>query len=122
MDTQKTEVTKKYRQGDVILVKTEDGIPDGFVEVPRDKRGIVLAEGTASQHWHGITSHAAKLFRDDRGRRRLRIVEAVKLEQFTAKPNDQDGLHGPIAVDAGDYLVGIHSEHQPGELPRQVMD
>lgn len=102
----------KYRQGDVLLVAV-DTIPDDATVIPRKTNGVVLADGKASGHAHRIPSFAASLHQTADGARYLRAVEPVVLVHEE---------HSVVALPAGDYLVNIHAEYQPGELPRQVED
>jgi hypothetical protein len=105
---------KMYRQGDVLIVAV-DSIPKGAVEVPRSKRGVVLAEGEVTGHAHRIPSRSASLYRTEDDARFVRVMGpapvALKHEEHTA-----------IAIPPGNYRVTIHAEYQPGELPRQVAD
>ena len=50
-----------YRQGDVLLVKTE-AIPKDSEEVPPTEQRIVLAYGEVTGHAHAIAVMQAKIF------------------------------------------------------------
>jgi len=103
-----------YRQGDVLIVAV-DKVPDDAKEVPRDKRGVILAEGEVTGHAHRIAHRSASLYRSESDARFLRVMGpapvALSHEEHTA-----------VELPPGNYRVSIHREYQPGELPRQVAD
>jgi len=105
-------MSKMFRQGDVLIVAVSE-IPSGAVEVPRSKRGVVLAEGEVTGHAHRIPSRSAKLYRTEMDARYMRVTAPVAL-------NHEE--HSTVRIPAGEYRVTIHTEYQPGELPRQVAD
>lgn len=69
---------QKLRQGDVFIERIER-VPSNLTEVPRSKRGVVLAEGEVTGHAHRIPSRFAKLFRDESDQRFLRVTAPVYL-------------------------------------------
>ena len=102
-----------FRQGDVLITRV-DRLPELATELPRDKtRGVVLAEGEVTGHAHRITSRHAQLYRTEMDARYMRVTAPVAL---------QHEEHSTVAIPPGNYRVTIHSEYQPGELPRQVAD
>ncbi len=111
------------RQGDVLLVPFEclpkdaphKRIPATAVAVPRDKRGVVLAEGEMTGHYHGIRSRSATMYRSEDDVRFLRVGGG------SATPLAHQE-HTAVPVPPGDRVVVIHAEYVPGELPRQVAD
>lgn len=105
---------KMYRQGDVLIVAVES-VPADLVEVPRTKRGVVLAEGEVTGHAHRIPSRHASLYRSETDARYLRVMGPAPVQL-------QHEEHSPVTLPPGSYRVTIHREYQPGELPRQVQD
>ncbi len=103
---------KMYRQGDVLIVAV-DSIPESATEVPRSRRGVVLAEGEVTGHAHRIPSRSAKLFRTEMDARFMRVTAPVAL-------NHEE--HKTVDIPKGNYRISIHTEYVPGELPRQVQD
>src|SRR5262245_43414882 len=110
----KTARPAMYRQGDVMIVAV-DQIPADAKEVPRDKRGVVLAEGEVTGHAHRIPSRHASLYRSESDARFMRVMGPAPVAL-----NHEE--HTTINIPPGNYRVTIHREYQPGELPRQVMD
>jgi hypothetical protein len=101
------------RQGDVRILPVA-GIPSSASLAPRDPRGAVLQEGTATGHAHRIASPAAQILALGPARYlRVRGDEEVAL---------QHEEHGTIPIAPGDYQIVIHHEYVPGEVPRQVED
>lgn len=103
-----------YRQGDV-LIAAVDAIPTGAVEIPRGKRGVVLAEGEVTGHAHRIPSRSASLYRSEGDARFMRVMGPAPVAL-------QHEEHTAIEIPPGNYRVTIHTEYVPGELPRQVAD
>lgn len=111
--TKKTKAMLQLRQGDVFLQQVEKMTARQLGDaLKRNKRGVVLQEGTATGHAHRIPQRAASLHSVDNVRY-LRVVEPVTLVHEE---------HTTVKIPAGDYRVTIHAEYQPGELPRQVAD
>lgn len=100
------------RQGDVLITRV-DSIPSDAKELPRAKRGIILAEGEVTGHAHRIPSRHATLMRTESDARYMRVTAPVAL-------NHEE--HTTVDIPKGDYRVTIHHEYQPGELPRTVQD
>lgn len=110
---------KTYRQGDVLLIATQDLDESGLTEVPREDGLIVLAHGEATGHRHAIDPCAAGevpvavLFqRADQVDRVLRARLPVRLY------HDE---HADVELPAGDYVVRRQREYSPAGL-RQVVD
>lgn len=106
---------KMYRQGDVLIVAIDE-IPSSSTEVPRAKRGIVLAEGEVTGHAHRIPSRSATLYRTETDARYLRVTAG----KTPAVLKHEE--HAKIELPPGNYRVTIHREYQPGALPRRVED
>lgn len=109
-----TDHRKMYRQGDVLIIAV-DAIPPDAKELPRDKRGVVLAEGEVTGHAHRIPSRAASLYRSEADARFMRVMGPAPVAL-------QHEEHTAIDIPPGDYQVVIHHEYSPAELPRQVAD
>lgn len=103
-----------YRQGDV-LIERVDTIPAGVTTLPRDKRGVILADGEVTGHAHRIAHRSASLHRTELDARYLRVMGPAPV----ALTHEE---HTAVKLPPGNYRVTIHAEYQPGELPRQVAD
>ncbi len=99
------------RQGDVLLELVTD-LPTSTI-IPKDPRGVILAEGESTGHYHGITSRYAKLFRTEEDVRYLRVTAPVALTHQE---------HTTVKIPKGTYRVRIHTSYTPGELPKNVAD
>lgn len=104
--------TLLLRQGDV-LISLVDHIPDATTELPRTKRGLVLAEGEVTGHAHRIPSRYATLYRTEMDQRFMRVTAPVQLKHEE---------HSTVTIPPGDYRISIHAEYVPGALPRNVAD
>ena len=102
-----------YRQGDVLLVAT-DQVPQG-PEVPRDGRGrIVLAYGEVTGHAHAIADSEATLYGATLADRFLEVLA----EGGVTLSHEE---HGPIRLPLGTYRVVRQREWTP-EGARWVAD
>lgn len=99
------------RQGDVLITRV--AAPSDLTAIKRDARGVILAEGEATGHFHGIQSRSAKLFRTEENVRFLRVTAPVALTHQE---------HTTVKIPVGDYRVTIHTQYVPGELPVNVED
>lgn len=103
-----------YRQGDVLIMAVKSP-PDAMVEIPRDQRGVVLAEGEKTGHAHAIKDKSATLFRDPK-------LNAMFLSVTGSAPvalgHDE---HDTIAIPPGNYQVIRQREYSP-EAIRNVED
>ena len=88
----------QLQQGDVLLKKVNIDIPAGTKRI-KDRRGIVLAEGEATGHYHGIDvdEDEAELIQIGE-----KMLLNVKAESVTL--NHQE--HHPITIDRGLWEVG----------------
>lgn len=101
------------RQGDVLICAVES-IPSDAKALKRDKaRGVVLAEGEASGHFHGIASRHAKLYRTESDARYMRVTAPVALAHEE---------HATVEIPPGNYRVTIHRQYEPGVLSTKVAD
>lgn len=104
---------KQFRQGDVIVQSAI--IPKDAVLLPPTERGIVLAEGEVTGHYHKISV----LDREDKitayekdGKIYLHVEEPVELT------HDE---HSEIQIPVGDYVSYIQREYNP-LMNRKVID
>lgn len=98
-----------YRQGDVLIVKTNEKA-DGKPIAARDGR-LILAEGEATGHHHSVPATAAQLFAVDE---RMMLVVGEETEV-------QHQEHGAIRIAPGTYWVVRQREYTPQAI-RRVMD
>jgi hypothetical protein len=103
-----------FRQGDV-LIESVGEIPEGIELIPYTERGVVLAEGEVTGHAHRIASRHASLYRSETDARYMRVMGPAPVELRHEE-------HTTVTIPPGNYKVTIHTEYQPGELPRQVAD
>lgn len=101
------------RQGDVLVTRVE-AIPEGAVQVARDRGRVVLAYGEVTGHSHAIGERGAELLtvagEADRWLR-LRSTATLRHEE-----------HAAITLPPGEYRVRIQREFSDADEPRQVMD
>jgi hypothetical protein len=98
-------VSKQYRQGDVLLVRTRDRELQGARTLPRDHGRIVLALGEATGHAHAIAEADAELLEVADGERYLRVDGPAALTHEE---------HGAIDLEPGIYRVIRQREYGPG--------
>ncbi len=101
-----------YRQGDVLLRRTDRQLTKRHRRVPRDQGRIVLAYGEATGHAHAIAEPHVELF-DLSGERML---------QVDAPANLVHEEHDDIALPAGLYEVVQQREYDPDQGSRSVLD
>jgi hypothetical protein len=103
----------QLQQGDVLLRRVTIDISKAE-KVKRDKRGIVLAEGEVTGHFHGIENcEDAEL---------IKIGEKMLLS--VSKPVDlKHQEHGTITIEPGVWEVGGVVEYDYfQEMQRRVID
>jgi hypothetical protein len=107
---------KIYRQGDVLVIKT-DAIPSGTTEVPRDNGRIVLAYGEVTGHAHAIADRGATLLAAPNTEDRfLRIMDASGVELRHEE-------HATITLEPGEYVVRRQREYTSADMaPVRVSD
>ena len=118
----KTKIEIPGRQGDVLLIKV-DAMPKGIESAPIDPRGVVLAEGETSAHYHVIDGGEAKAYRFV-DRNHTDLVLELKTAGATRVVGGGSGdrlRHLPIAVDAGIYRVRGQKRNDSGRV-RAVKD
>lgn len=105
----------QLQQGDVTLRRVSE-LPKGAVACKSDPRGIVLAEGEVTGHFHGIKAK--------RGLRLHRIDDLLFLENATKAPvvvTHQE--HNPISIEPGIWQVGqVREFDYLTQMARTVVD
>lgn len=108
---------KSYQQGDVLLSPICLA-PQGCKQI-KDKRGVVLAEGGHTGHYHA--------FEDDDGG--VALLEAPDRSRYLVISGGRKAAtlthqeHKPIAVPPGTYRIGIVREKDWfTEMVRNVVD
>ena len=104
-----------YRQGDVLLVRTDHPLGDKARPVPREAGRVVLARGEATGHAHTISSPLAELFEERDGRLYLRVSAGAEPVRLIHEQHDA------IALPPGVYEVRRQREYTP-EAIRRVID
>lgn len=95
---------KLYQQGDV-LVFSQNSIPSDATPVKLDGRGIVLAEGETTGHYHAITElEECEAFKDSSGSIWLNVLAPVKIRHQE---------HKQVSLPKGKYKIGIVREIDP---------
>jgi hypothetical protein len=110
----------QLQQGDVTLEQLKS-LPDGLTfNKVEDQRGIVLAEGEVTGHYHGIADSNAQLLEavDSSGtKRRFLCNNSDKTISLTHQE------HKPIVIDPGIYEVGLVNEYDYlSQMVRKVQD
>jgi hypothetical protein len=90
------------QQGDVCLLSVKK-LPDGCKLAPMDKRGVVLAEGEITGHYHGIEDNGVSLMVAPNGKRFV-----VNNGKRAAVLRHQE--HNPVRVPPGIHEIGIVRE------------
>ena len=98
------------RQGDVLLVPVEV-MPEGK-RLKGEAGRLILARGEATGHHHSVAVADVEAVETAEGIF-LRIMRATPLEHQE---------HGALTLEPGIVKVVRQREHQPGELPRRVLD
>ena len=105
-------MSRQYRQGDVLLVRTRSRELHEATLVPRNEGRIILALGEATGHAHAIASDHADLLEVGEGERYLRVDGPAALTHEE---------HGAIELEPGLYRVIRQREYGPG-VPEYVRD
>lgn len=92
-----------YRQGDVCLVSVTD-LPANLEEL-FDPRGVVLAEGETSGHYHGVVSGNPRLYR--RGAPDARYLTVDHEAEIRVIGGGSGGVerHTAVVIAPGNYRV-----------------
>lgn len=101
-------MAKMYRQGDVLLVQTEQ---TGDEQAPADPRGVVLAEGESSGHYHAVVG-GAKLFRFRDATRAERVLHVADAGATLQVIGGGGGVprHTPFEIPVGKYIVRVQRQ------------
>lgn len=100
------------RQGDVLLIETED-VPVGAHEVPPEGGRVVLARGEATGHHHSIRAGTGATLWDLNGSRLLTVVSEAALTHQE---------HATVEVPPGTYRVVRQREYAGDGEVRRVID
>ena len=108
------------RQGDVLLISTDK---TGDEAAPKDPRGLVLAEGETSGHYHAVTGRGHKLYQLRNTSDRLLVVgkAGADLRVIGGGSGGVD-RHTPVSLAPGKYLVRVQRSWSSELASRQVSD
>lgn len=111
-----------YRQGDMMVVATTVD-DDKLEEAPSDPRGLVLAEGETSGHYHAVFGPRARLmrFKAEPGRVVVVAREGADVRVVGGGTGGVD-RHTPIALPPGTYEVTIQRSWTVAGYSRRVED
>src|SRR5579883_2639745 len=102
---------ESYRQGDVLIVRT-NGIPETAKILPRDQGRVVLTYGEVTGHAHAILEPECELLAvPDLEDRFLRIMNASGVELVHEE-------HATVSLPPGDYIVRTQREYTPEAIVR----
>lgn len=106
----------QIQQGDVLIEKI-DQLPEGCKPRAKDARGIVLAEGETTGHYHGIEETEG-----------LALLDGPKKELYLVNETGGDVTvkhqeHKPVTIPPGIHEIGFVREHDYfQEAERRVVD
>jgi len=116
----KKQITKLVRQGDVLLLRTDR---TGDEPAPKDPRGLVLAEGETSGHYHAVLGRGAKLMQFRATGERVLVVGKAGAEvRVIGGGSGGIDRHTPISLSPGNYEVRIQRAWTSENISRQVQD
>lgn len=101
--------TNMVRQGDVLIERDEVSTTD-LTPAPMDARGVVLAEGETSFHYHAVFGKGARLcrFRDTARQERVLVVGRGGAEvRVVGGGSGGVDRHTPISLTPGTYRVRV---------------
>jgi hypothetical protein len=110
------------RQGDVLVIKV-DRLPKGLEPMPVDSRGLVIAEGETSSHYHAIVADGAKLYRfTDRSHTDLVVDVPVTGEvRVIGGGAGGEARHTSGPIESGVYRARVQRRNDAGRA-RRVKD
>ena len=115
-------MTGIVRQGDVLLKPIPAPKDELLEKAPKDKRGLVLAEGETSGHHHAIFGKGAKLMQfKQSGTRIVVVADAGADMRVVGGGSGGVDRHTPIALGKGHYEVRIQKSYEAG-MARRVED
>lgn len=104
----------QLQQGDVLLSVAK--LPDGCKRI-EDKRGIVLAEGEHTGHFHGIESDGEVALMEAPDKRRYLVNNTSS--PITIRHQE----HKPVTVEPGIWAVGqVHEYDWFQQMERRAVD
>jgi hypothetical protein len=95
------------RQGDVLFKKFETK-PEDLDPAPKDARGLVLAEGETSGHFHAVFGRGSKLFNFRDGGLSARVLVVGKAGAEVRVVGGGSGgvpRHHPVSLSSGTWEV-----------------
>ncbi len=113
--------TNMVRQGDVLLMRVDANMGD-LEPAEQDARGLVLAEGESSGHYHAVFGAGAKLMRY-RDTQRV-VVVADKGGEVRVVGGGSGGVdrHVPVQLSPGRYEVRVQRSWTSANASRRVED
>lgn len=122
MTKKKTKKLGIVRQGDVCLIPVRVAKRD-LEEAPRDPRGLVLAEGETSGHFHAVYGSGAKLMRYKAAPGRvIALVDDGGEVRVVGGGSGGVDRHTPISLAPGRYEIRIQRAWTSALASRQVQD
>lgn len=115
---------KNYRQGDVLLIGVPDSSEYDVEPAPKDPRGMVLAEGETSNHFHSVFGNGCKLFRFRDASGQQLLVTGKRGADLRVVGGGAGGVdrHLPIAIEPGKYVIRTQRAWSSAHLARRVED
>jgi hypothetical protein len=109
------------RQGDVLLKRVTVKATE-LEPAPVDPRGLVLADGEQSGHWHQVFGNGAKLCQYKQGGQRVLVVakDGADVRVVGGGIGGVD-RHTPISLKPGKYEIRIQRSYSQG-YSRRVED
>lgn len=104
-----------FAQGDILLERVDDVVPDPRTVVPRTEGAVVIAEGELTGHRHSIFGNVT-FFRDDALARDIPdplYLGHLVVESPSAELVHQE--HAPISLLKGTYRVRRQRELAPAD-------
>lgn len=107
------------RQGDVLL-RRMDADESKLEPAPKDERGLVLAEGESSGHYHRVFGRGAKLMRFREGNMARVLIVGREGAELRVVGGASGGVarHLPIQVKPGMYEVRTQRAWTAGDEAR----
>lgn len=114
------------RQGDVILVRLTGKPKMKLKKSPvSDPRGVVLAEGETSGHYHAVVGGKAELFEYEQPgilERILNVVDTAVCKVIGAEAEDGTPRHKPFELKPGMYEQRVQRAWTSENAFRQTVD
>lgn len=114
--------SNQFRQGDVFVERIPDSeLPEGLIQVDRDRGRVVLAYGEVTGHAHALAELNATLFSKPGTTDRWLVIRATGATVESGGAVIRHEEHAPIVLEPGVYRVGRQREYSP-EAIRFVAD